>query len=276
MRSIPPTIEQKFSILCLILLPLPLLVCLSIDSTRFSIRLFTSLRFELLPFCQIEQLDSAGERGTSETAQTEKRNSKHEKKCKQTETKQKQIHCVALVLLNCEMIETQSHFFSFNLCSRPRPFERSAALRVCGFVCGFSSAARTHLGNATRRSARSFVKRSVIDPNCFKDISHSSAGIVWAPFLRTRRFAIKSINIQHRPITIGGPRVLTCATNASRATLPIDYLLAYRRTYRIWTSTLRPLRRRRRDGRISSATRRSPRRCRPAAADFPAQSKKRR
>lgn len=32
-----------------------------------------------------------------------------------------------------------------------------------------------YLGNDARKSERSFVNRSVIEPNCFSDISHSSS-----------------------------------------------------------------------------------------------------
>lgn len=42
---------------------------------------------------------------------------------------------------------------------------------------------QTYLGNEARRSARNFVSKSVIEPNCFKDISHSSSGSGWIGFL---------------------------------------------------------------------------------------------
>lgn len=41
----------------------------------------------------------------------------------------------------------------------------------------------THLGNDARRSALNFVKRSVIEPNCFNVISLSSSGSGWIGFL---------------------------------------------------------------------------------------------
>lgn len=42
---------------------------------------------------------------------------------------------------------------------------------------------RTYLGNEARKSARSFVNRSVIEPNCFRVISQSECDIVAIGFL---------------------------------------------------------------------------------------------
>lgn len=44
-----------------------------------------------------------------------------------------------------------------------------------------------YLGNDARRSARNFVNRSVIEPNCFKDISHSSSGSGCIGFLDNKK-----------------------------------------------------------------------------------------
>lgn len=50
----------------------------------------------------------------------------------------------------------------------------------------------TYLGNDARKSERNFVNRSVIEPNCFSDISHSSsAGNGCIGFLASKKNGTK-------------------------------------------------------------------------------------